>query len=89
MAEQRRIIAAIARSLKPVFNALVIVALIIAIYAILGVDFFRDKHVRFHNLTEAVFTMFQVRGTAPTSFRTTEFVHHADSSPFVLTGGDL
>jgi hypothetical protein len=56
----RRLLYALTASLLPVVNAMVVVALVISVYGILGVDFFGDKHPRFATFAEATFTMFQV-----------------------------
>ena len=46
-------------SLWPVCNAMLVVLLVMSIYAILGVEFFRDHSVQFSSFSQALFTMFQ------------------------------
>mmetsp|Transcript_21259 Transcript_21259/g.48808 ORF Transcript_21259/g.48808 Transcript_21259/m.48808 type:complete len:579 (-) Transcript_21259:171-1907(-) len=59
--ELRGIINALTASLIPVFNALMIVLLVTAIYAILGVLSWKDRsEVRFGTFSAAMYTMFQV-----------------------------
>ena len=57
----RMLVNAIIASIAPVFNALVIVMVWIAIYAVLGVSFFSEiDPVHFGGFRKALFTMFQV-----------------------------
>ena len=57
----RKIISAIGRSVGPVCNAFVIVLLIVAIYAIMGVQLFRQwNQEAFGNFGRAMYTMFSV-----------------------------
>ena len=58
---------AISASIMPVINALVIVMIVIAIYAVLGVTFFSALDPdNFAQFTIAFFTMFQVATPCPT-----------------------
>ena len=55
------LINALTASLLPVSNAIFIVMIVVAIYAVLGVSFFRaDDPDRFRTFAQSVFTMFQV-----------------------------
>jgi len=57
----RMLINALTASLLPVSNAIFIVMIVVAIYAVLGVSFFRaDDPERFRTFSQSVFTMFQV-----------------------------
>jgi len=59
LGEIRKIIYAIGKSLFPVANAFVVVLLIMCVYAILGVQLFRDKNGHaFGNFAKALYTMF-------------------------------
>ena len=56
-----RLITAVSTSVKPVCNALLMLFIIAAIYAILGTSFFGDKNPEyFYNFSTSLFTMFQV-----------------------------
>ena len=56
-----RLITAVSKSVKPVCNALLMLFIIAAIYAILGTSFFGDKSPEyFYNFSTSFFTMFQV-----------------------------
>ena len=46
-------------SLWPVLNALMVMTLILGLYAIVGVSFYREKSERFRSFSAATFTMFQ------------------------------
>ncbi|EKX37036.1 hypothetical protein GUITHDRAFT_145280 [Guillardia theta CCMP2712] len=56
----RRIVNALSAAIAPVCNALLIVFVILAIYSILGVSFFRDNSYFFSDFLTAALTMFQV-----------------------------
>jgi hypothetical protein len=61
LASLRMLVNAISASIMPVINALVIVMIVIAIYAVLGVTFFHEiDQENFSVFTIALFTMFQV-----------------------------
>jgi len=60
LASLRMLVNAISASILPVANALVIVMIVIAIYAVLGVSFFMDFDPNFATFGQAMFTMFQV-----------------------------
>ena len=62
LASLRMLVNAISASIMPVINALIIVMIVIAIYAVLGVTFFNEiDPENFSVFTIALFTMFQVR----------------------------
>lgn len=48
---------ALANSVLPVLNAFVVLALITAIYAIMGVNFFGDNFEEFRDFFNSLFTM--------------------------------
>ena len=64
------IVMSLVDSLWPVFNALVVMTLIMGLYAIIGVSFYKEKSERFRNFSSATFAMFQ--GT----FRVALLVYH-------------
>jgi len=53
------IVMSLVDSLWPVFNALVVMTLILGLYSIVGVSFYREKSERFRTFSAATFTMFQ------------------------------
>ena len=61
----RRIVNALSAAIAPVCNALLIVFVILAIYSILGVSFFRDNSYFFSDFLTAALTMFQVSISQP------------------------
>jgi len=56
----RKIVSALGSSLIPVVNAFVIVFLIAAVYAIVGVNIFQSSHAGFGTWSKALYTMFTV-----------------------------
>ena len=62
----RMLVNAISASIAPVANALAIVMIVIAIYAVLGVSFFMTQDPdNFATFSMAMFTMFQVTDSRP------------------------